>query len=554
MPLVRAPIATLVLLSLLTFSAGLGLKAISDGDEGYYAEAAREMVESGDWLTPHFNYADRWQKPILYYWVTAATFVVSGASEWGARGFASASGLGLVLLTYAVGRRLLERADAAWLGAAIVATCYGYFALARLALPDLPLALFTTLAIFLWLERRPALAGLATALGFLDKGPLALVIPAVVLLPMAWRERWWKEPGNSPSAISLRVGDIARAALVFLVVATPWYAAMVAEHGRAYLQSFFIGDNLERFATDRFNSPRGIWFYVPIVVFGTFPWTAYLLVLPWRRAVSIIRRRTSFSANEWRLIIWTLGPLIFFTMSIGKQPRYVLPVLPPLALLLAASIVKRVRQATRGGATDARELAVATWVTASTCFVLAALLYRAQPVLINAHPLLTLAGVAALMGAGFSLVWTAATRRWSALPVRMALCAVAILLTVQFGALAGSRPEAVEIVAALIRANRFGSETVATYNSLERNLVFYTGLRQVDLFDDRQALAFLGSNERVLLVARAEDVARLQATSNVPLKALGSVEYVDPAKIRLSTLLSPLPQQHVTDVLLVTNR
>ncbi|MEQ1731335.1 MAG: phospholipid carrier-dependent glycosyltransferase, partial [Vicinamibacterales bacterium] len=390
----RAPVATLLLLSLLTFAVGLGHQAITDGDEGYYAEAAREMVESGDWLTPHFNYADRWQKPVLYYWVAAATFWVSGVSEWGARGFAAASGVALTLLTYAIGRRLFARTDAAWLGAAIVATCYGYFALARLALPDLPLALFTTLTVFLWLQGRPALAGLAVAAGFLDKGPLAVILPAIVLLPMAWREVRWPALDRTTEPIRFRTADLTSAALVFLFVATPWYAAMVAEHGTAYLQSFFIGDNLERFATDRFNAPRALWFYIPIVVGGIFPWTAFLLVLPWRRLAGLYSRRTGLTTTEWRLVIWTAAPFLFFTASIGKQPRYILPMLPPLALLVGAALASRISEAVTRPDADTRALATSTWATASLYVALAVLLFRAQPILINAHPAVTLAGVA----------------------------------------------------------------------------------------------------------------------------------------------------------------
>ncbi len=74
----RRPVLTLVLLASFTFFLGLGRPAITDRDEAYYAEAAREMVESGDWLTPHFNYEDRWQKPILYYWLTATIYQVDG--------------------------------------------------------------------------------------------------------------------------------------------------------------------------------------------------------------------------------------------------------------------------------------------------------------------------------------------------------------------------------------------------------------------------------------------------------------------------------------------
>src|SRR5215470_18648931 len=100
-PRVRPAVLSLLFLSLITFFLGLGRQAITDSDEAFYAEAAREMVEGRDWLTPHFNYEERWQKPVLYYWVTAAAFVATGSSEWGARAFASLSAIALVLLTYA---------------------------------------------------------------------------------------------------------------------------------------------------------------------------------------------------------------------------------------------------------------------------------------------------------------------------------------------------------------------------------------------------------------------------------------------------------------------
>ena len=104
---VPRPVLTLLFLSSLTFFLGLGMQAITDSDEGFYAEAAREMVESGDWLTPHFNYTERWQKPALYYWLTAATYVVFGPTELAARLWSSLSGIGLVLLTWAIARRIV---------------------------------------------------------------------------------------------------------------------------------------------------------------------------------------------------------------------------------------------------------------------------------------------------------------------------------------------------------------------------------------------------------------------------------------------------------------
>jgi 4-amino-4-deoxy-L-arabinose transferase-like glycosyltransferase len=136
----------LVLLAVLTFFTGLGRGAIADSDEAFYAESAREMVESGDWLTPHFNYEQRFQKPVLYYWLTAILYLGTGPTEISARFWAALSGVGLVLLTAACGRRWFDE-DTGLLAGAIAATSFGHFALARMALPDLPLAFLVTLAI-----------------------------------------------------------------------------------------------------------------------------------------------------------------------------------------------------------------------------------------------------------------------------------------------------------------------------------------------------------------------------------------------------------------------
>src|SRR5688572_10813293 len=128
---VRRPLLTLIALGALTFALGLGRQAITDADEAYYAEASREMVASGDWLTPHYNFTDRWQKPVLYYWLTAATYLVTGPGEGAARLWSALSGVALALLTAAAARRHASDADSQWLAGAIVATSYGYFAMAR---------------------------------------------------------------------------------------------------------------------------------------------------------------------------------------------------------------------------------------------------------------------------------------------------------------------------------------------------------------------------------------------------------------------------------------
>ena len=319
----------LLFLCFLTFFLGLGCPAIGDSDEAFYAESSREMVERGDWLTPHYNYQYRWQKPVLYYWLTAITYVVLGVSEWAARAWSALAGVGLAFATYGAGRRMTGHDHVGWLAGAIAATCFGYFAMARVALPDLPLAFFITVTIVAAFERQWLLAGVASGLGFLMKGPVALVLAGIVVAPVWWIER-------STFRVSFR--DLAKALGVFAAVGLPWYILMTATHGPEYLQSFFLGDNLERFATDRFNEPRSVLFYLPIVLGGMMPWAAYLLFMPRRAVLDLFRGRRRLGASERRLLLWAAMPLLFFTLSIGKQPRYILPVLPPLAILLARSI------------------------------------------------------------------------------------------------------------------------------------------------------------------------------------------------------------------------
>jgi len=551
---VRRSVLTLLFLSLLTFFLGLGRQAITDSDEAFYAEAAREMVEGNDWLTPHFNYEERWQKPILYYWFTAAAFAGTETTEFMARFGSALSGIGLVLLTWSAARRLLADPSGAWLAGAIVATCYGYFAMARAALPDLPLAFFITATIWAaWrttdpAERLPtswaAIAGLAAGLGFLTKGPIGVVIPAIVLIPIWWRER---------RHVVIRPADVTTAFALFAISGLPWYVVMWAVHGTPYLQSFFVADNLERFATTRYNDIRAVWYYVPILVGGLVPWMIYALVLPWRIVRDLIQRRRRLTDVEWRFVIWTLAPLLLFTASIGKQPRYILPMLPPIAMMVGAGIANRIAVASDDRAAR-RELTIATLGTAAMFLAMAALFYRARILFVSAYPALTWIGIAVVIAAALMLAITAVRRSWSWVPRLMPICGALLLLTLQFGAFAGRRPEAVEQIAALIHANRLGGESIGEYETFVRNLPFYTRLKQVPVIDDASAIAFLNSTDRVLLVVNRRDYDRLKTQMGRPLSVIGEVTYWNTAGVRLRTLLAPMPEEDLDTVVLISNR
>ena len=548
----------LLLLAALTFFAGLGRGAITDSDEAFYAESSREMVASGDWVTPYYNYEPRFQKPVLYYWLTSATYLATGATETGARLWAALAGVGLVLVTAACGRRWYDETTGL-LAAAIVATNFGYFSIGRMALPDLPLTFCITLAIWAALvstleqERSTRkfviLAALGLGLGFLMKGPVGIIIPALVIVPVLMIER---------RSIGLNPADLVMGFLIMLAVALPWYVVMWARHGNEYLQSFFIGDNLERFATYRFNDPRPWWFYLPVVAGGLLPWTPLALV--WLGPITqFIRGKRSVGTIDVRLLLWSALPLAFYSLSIGKQPRYVLPVLPPLALLLASSIVERTQEwrglhGVRSMPKRARPVIVGSLASGLFIVTLAVLLYRAQPLLINVQWVYTAVAAIVIALAGVLVIMTAVSKNWRNAPIVIALASAVTLPAIQYGGLSSGGDDTVRQMARLVQENRTAGEPVGTMGVFVRNLVFYSGIRTTDVITDEQARDFLSQADRALMVVPADTMDRLEHEQGLKVRRLAELSYFNEAGIRVRTLLRPDISRDLTRVVLVANR
>ncbi len=545
-------IAALILLSALTFFVGLGRQAITDSDEAYYAEAGREMVQSGDWLTPHYNFDYRFQKPILFYWLVASTYVLTGVHEAAARFWAAAAGLGLTLLTFTAGRKWFDE-ESGTIAGTIAATSFGYFALARLALPDLPLAFFVTLATFAAFEavfEKPsgrnwwsAIAGAAAGLGFLTKGPVAIVLPALIIGTPCLLAR--RRPWATRSSLLIMSG-------AFVLVAAPWYVAMVAEHGTTYLAGFFVGDNIERFATSRFNEPRSVFFYVPVILGGMLPWTPFALLSVQRP--SSRGRRPVWDSREVRLLFWALVPLLFFSVSIGKQPRYVLPILPPVAILIGTRLARRVAAAEATGGTE---------LPARLCAAISGLLFvllgiltrRAEPIVraaTGADGVTLAATVIAL--SGLATILMASRARLRSVLMGIAISAVVTFMSLTYGVFGSGGHEPVERMAAVIATHRLHGEPIGAFRVMVRNLVFYTRIQQTDLFDDDRAADFLRGHRPVLCVMTAEDRARLAATNGIYVRTLFSMPYANLATLKVGSILSNDPASTIQTVELVTNQ
>jgi 4-amino-4-deoxy-L-arabinose transferase-like glycosyltransferase len=479
------------------------------------------------------------------------------------------AGLGLVMVTAACGRRWYDESTGLLAGA-IVATNFGYFSIGRMALPDLPLTFCITLAIWAALvstlefhlraprygghaQRSPRkfvlLSALGLGLGFLMKGPVGLIIPAIVIIPVLAIER---------RSIALTPSDIVLGFLVMLAVSMPWYVLMWMRHGNEYLQSFFVGDNFERFATDRFNDPRPWWFYLPVLGGGLLPWAPLALV--WLGPITLwLRRRRDVGTIDLRMILWALFPLVFYTLSVGKQPRYILPVLPPLALLLAAAIVERTQEwrgyeGVRSMPRRALPVVVGSLLAGTFLVALGVLLFRVQPLLINVQPIFTTiaSAIIALMGA--LVILAAVSRNWRAAPAVLAIAAALTLPAIQYGALSSGGDDTVQQMARLVTENRSASGEVGTYGVFVRNLVFYTGVKTTDIINDDQASNFLLQPNRALMVATAESIDRLERERGIRVIRIAELPYFNEAGIRVRTLLWPDPTRDLQRVILVANR
>jgi 4-amino-4-deoxy-L-arabinose transferase-like glycosyltransferase len=529
--------AALLSLSVLTCLIGVGRPAIQDADEAFYAESGREMVASGNWITPHFNGEPRTNKPILFYWMVALDDEVAGATETGARLWSAMAGVGLALLTAAIARRWLGPGPDLVAGG-MVATSLGLTRLARSALPDVPLAFFVTMAVWaaheaLGPDTAPArrrrwlcLAAVAVALGFLTKGPVAVALLAVIVGPAIVLERWRARGIRTAWPVTWLDALIATAIAVAIVA--PWFVLATRANGWAFLRDFFVGENVDRFLTARFNPAQPAWYYGPVIVGGFLPWSPFLLLLV-RPLVSALRRLT-LSPTASRLALWVLGPAAFFTLSAGKQPRYIVPCLVPLAMLVARDMWRRASVARDG-------LLVATGTfTGLLLTALAALAYGLAPVFRMADPSRTPTGPVLIALAGVGVIMVAVAGRGFARPIGWLALAGVTAMAVEATVFWPARPEPVEQVAAWIDREAPGA-TVSACAALTRNLGYYAHVKTVVVDPDVDLSRCAEAPEASLAVLDDETLMALERREHRTFARLLAIPYLDTARLRVGDLV-----------------
>jgi 4-amino-4-deoxy-L-arabinose transferase-like glycosyltransferase len=340
-----APWLVLAAVCFFVFFFRLGSAGLVDPGDGYFTEAAREMIERGDFITPHLNYQIYFSKPILIYWLIISAFSVFGVNEFAARFWSAALASILVFCTYWTVRAVGGK-RAGLLSGLVVATSPLVVTFGRMALVDMVFS--SLLGIALCATAMTGIAGskkwwpviyLSLALAVLTKGPAALVFFAIGGAAYLGAMR----PSREWITQKFRELHMVKGALLFTAVTVPWYLAVGLATNWLFLKVFFLFENLGRFSGQTNHLNANPFYYVLVMAYGFFPW---ILFLPMAIKNTVAERKLAFETTErgrrvntmLLCLLWAAGVMIFFSLSKTKLQTYILPIAMPIGAIVGLAL------------------------------------------------------------------------------------------------------------------------------------------------------------------------------------------------------------------------
>lgn len=346
-------IPPILILALILFVFNTSSFPLISPDEPRYAETAREMLESAQYITPFCNYIPRFDKPILFYWLELLSFKAFGLNESAARLPSVISATGMVWLAYLIGNLHGFPVIASF----VTATTLGIFIASKLAITDMTLCFFISAAlVFFYLgyckifyqkaqfafKKRISSRWFISSImmmgfGFLTKGPVALVLPLLVIVIFLLMQKSLREFVQN-TWIDLTLGLI-----LFLAINLPWYLAVHFETHGEFTKEFFLSHNFNRFTSAHTGHGAPIWFYLPVIVIGFFPWSFFIIpALTQSFNNRDFAPKLNLQSDKARIaqtvnftLLWAIVVFIFFSISQTKLPTYILPIFLPLAILVS---------------------------------------------------------------------------------------------------------------------------------------------------------------------------------------------------------------------------
>ncbi|HEY3898313.1 MAG TPA: glycosyltransferase family 39 protein [Chthoniobacter sp.] len=456
----RLDLLVLLLVCFAAFWWRLGVLGLIDPDEPFYAQTAREMVHSGDWLTPHIYDHPQFEKPIFYYWLVAGSFKAFGESEWTGRAPTALFATALVLLVWAFASRVWN-ARTGFLAALVLATGLEFCVMSRLMLTDVPLAFFLAGALFCyWIageseDRRNRWIALSIAcngLAVLTKGPIGSLVPWFATLAFAGltrRKSLYRGPG------------LWWGLALYAVIVGPWYGLMFAWHAGPFWNEFFVRDNFMRLIHAEHPGANHVWYYVGLLLLGSIPWMP-AVVLAVRRAFASFRGDPAV-LFQW---CWLLTSLVFLTIAQSKLPSYAFYLFVPLAVIVGRSLDRLLEL----GFTSAgeRRLIIGVAILQCVTVLVLALVKEAKAFTVP----IVLVAICLAVGLVFLLKKRLGVWLLTSAAASVALLAGALTLALPaVEAESSARP-----VARALLAERRGDEPLVSGKFLVRGIIYYTRL------------------------------------------------------------------------------
>ena len=315
----------LLLSALVIHMYGIGGHPLLDPDEGRYSEIPREMIESGDYITPKLNYVKYFEKPVLFYWMNVLSFKTFGENEFAARFPTVLTAVLGALLTYAMAKSIYCHKTALF-SSIILLTMLLYLAIGQINIIDMTLSFFITLSLFgFWLKRYWLFyAGMALAL--LSKGLIGIVFPgAIVFWYIVLTKQW---------PLFKEILTNRRGIILFLIISLPWFI-LVCIVNRDFFYFFFIQEHFLRYATKMHGRYQPVWFFIPILILGVMPWVGFIPKT--LKALFGVHKKEEHEKRALIfLYLWIFIIFMFFSLSSSKLIPYIVPVMPPLAVIFGA--------------------------------------------------------------------------------------------------------------------------------------------------------------------------------------------------------------------------
>jgi len=321
-------ILILVVFSGSLFFIGLDKMPLTDPDEVFYAETAKEMLNRDELLTQYIFGKPQFEKPPLYYWLVLFGFRAFGVNEFSARAGSAIFGILGVIGIYLLGKLLINKRTG-FLSGIVLATSVEYLILARACVTDIVLGVLILYAFLFFFygyyansgkNKHYLLSSVFLGLAVLTKGPVALLLPGAIIFLYLIIAKELKKLKEIP---------LIQCAILFLAVSSPWYFLMYRVHGKEFMDVFFGFHNVVRFLHPEHKWGDVVYYYVPILIGGFAPWTILLPAGIWqaRKEQDLRIKRTNIF-----ILIWISVIFVFFSISRTKLPTYIFPLYPALAL------------------------------------------------------------------------------------------------------------------------------------------------------------------------------------------------------------------------------